>query len=104
MNAFNKKLDEKYTHKDKMDMSAVQSELVSTRDVQLERQLEELSHLSPNSPERLALSPRSAKEIKAELRIMKKIRKNIRLELSEMTPHNIQLQLPNIPSKYLMHS
>jgi len=74
-----------------MDISAVQSELASTRDAQLERIHEELSQLSPNSPERLVSSPRSAKETKAELRIMKKINNNIRLELSEMTLHNIQL-------------
>ena len=74
-----------------MDISAVQSELMSTGDAQLERMQEELSQLSPNSPGRRMSSPRNAKEIKAELRILKKISKNIRLELSEMTPHNIQL-------------
>ena len=81
-----------------MDISAVQSELMSTGDAQLERMQEELSQLSPNSPGKRGPnsvfsigSPRNAKEIKAELRILKKISKNIRLELSEMTPHNIQL-------------
>ena len=91
MHAFNKKLDEKYAHQDRMDISAVQSELMSTGDAQLERMQEELSQLSPNSPGRRMSSPRNAKEIKAELRILKKISKNIRLELSEMTPHNIKL-------------
>ena len=108
-----KKLDEKYAYQhqnqDRMDIPAVQSELMSTGDAQLERIQEELSQLSPNSPGKRVIenspiyspqavrsnlsiaSPRNAQEIKAELRILKKISKNIRLELSEMTPYNIQL-------------